>query len=637
MSLNIKTFDNQKGGACFFKAIGHPYIYPALKAMVSELEGALSLGIFDPEGNTPDFLALTGVSLPQASHYFVQALERIDQPCAGLTPKFITALKDHPVDVLFLPTFQAQRALQQIRHLLPSNCKVLTLESLKLPDTMLTDKFNYLNPLNFAVNYAFFREDASHHTRLVTANYWHRYGAGEGALWFCLFDGQGKVLAEWRQDLLPSAHPIIVDSNEVKQRFQLPDFTGQLFIHAMNIRGHDIVKYALDTYSDDGAMLSATHDANAWPCDYFAGLPAPEAEEKVIFWIQNCHPVSIPRGGVRFNIMGEPEEKAFDQEVKPFATVALDIAGLFPHTHWPKQIEINGGKHLMRPRYEVIRHNGRRCIAHVNVERTDLKQDIDLKTLKPYVGKGYILPAPILPLMQYRCQVLPTPMVRTQDVSSLEAVVYAASGQELKRYHFGALPRNHGHHLDLNDLLKEENCLHQSGSYGHIELIYDPESGQNVDGWLHGLFRYQDRTSGCQAETSFGAHIFNNLLTYRNEPQAYNGPPPGLSTRLYLRVGSGDFDTFCHLIYPVSKEWHKASSTTIELYDHKKLKVAERHIEIPASGSHLFRYKTLFSEEDRSKAQFPYIMIIDPTCRLFGYHGLRHHSGSFSLDHMFGF
>ena len=32
-----------------------------------------------------------------------------------------------------------------------------------------------------------------------------------------------------------------------------------------------------------------------------------------------------------------------------------------------------------------------------------------------------------------------------------------------------------------------------------------------------------------------------------------------------------------------------------------------------------------------------YVLIRDPTCRLFGYHGLMDDAGGFSLDHMFGF
>ena len=75
------------------------------------------------------------------------------------------------------------------------------------------------------------------------------------------------------------------------------------------------------------------------------------------------------------------------------------------------------------------------------------------------------------------------------------------------------------------------------GGYGHMELAYDFSAGAEADGWLHALFRFHDRDTGHAAETSFGAHVFNTLVTYRDEPQSYKGPPPGLSTRLFLRMG----------------------------------------------------------------------------------------------------
>jgi len=37
-----------------------------------------------------------------------------------------------------------------------------------------------------------------------------------------------------------------------------------------------------------------------------------------------------------------------------------------------QQIEVTAGRYMVRSRYEVVR-GGRRRIAHVNVERTDLK------------------------------------------------------------------------------------------------------------------------------------------------------------------------------------------------------------------------------------------------------------------------
>ena len=74
--------------------------------------------------------------------------------------------------------------------------------------------------------------------------------------------------------------------------------------------------------------------------------------------------------------------------------------------------------------------------------------------------------------------------------------------------------------------------------------------------------------SGHAAETSFGAHIFNTPMTYRDEPQSYSGPPPGLSTRLFLKLGDAAARrSFALLIYPASAPWHARSATTLLLHD----------------------------------------------------------------------
>jgi hypothetical protein len=164
------------------------------------------------------------------------------------------------------------------------------------------------------------------------------------------------------------------------------------------------------------------------------------------------------------------------------------------------------------------------------------------------------------------------------------------------------------------------------------------ERGGDGDGWLHALFRYRHRNSGHVAETSFGAHIFNTLTVYRDEPQSYSGRPPGLSTRLFLRLGVKPYDTLCHLIYPASRPWRPESVTEITLYDATGTEVARTGIAIPCSGSRLLRYHALFDAASRERAgSGAYAIIRDSTCRLFGYHGLLGRDGSFSLDHMFGF
>src|SRR6202000_3241246 len=122
-----------------------------------------------------------------------------------------------------------------------------------------------------------------------------------------------------------------------------------------------------------------------------------------------------------------------------------------------------------------------------------------------------------------------------------------------------------------------------------MEMIYDFEAGREADGWLHALFRYQDKKSGHAAETSFGAHVFNTVLTYKGEPQSYAGKAPGLSTRLFLRMGQAPYDTICHLIYPASCPWHPTSDTLLVLTSGKGQEIARRTVRIPCSGSLLWR------------------------------------------------
>lgn len=617
MVLKIKTFANQKP-CTFFKALGHPWV----KASLENLKKQPITALYDPEGHLEDFLAMTG--LPRPEMVYVQAIE-------ALTPQtsLITKIQEDRPGALLILSFEPEKHLSHMGHLLPSSCKVQSLKELRLPEDKLGDPKNYLSDLNFSTNFAFFREEQGWHTRLKTANYWAKYGSQQVKLWAMLFDQQGKKLAEWEEEISPHVHSIEIDSRDVKKRFDLPDFTGQLFIHLIGTKGHSIVKYALDTFHDEG-ILSATHDANAWPPEYFAGLPAPRVGEKVILWLQNSHAIPVPAQGVSLNLMGEDHKVFLKQDIPPLGTYALDVSQYFPQAQWPQQIELHGGHYFVRPRYEVINAKGYRCMAHINVERNDLKPDPKIKELGSLLGKGYILPAPLLPTALYTTSLLPTPMSREAQFMPLQVFVYDKEGNQKAVHKMGNLPRHAIPALVLNDLIDLGN------DYGHVELVYDFEKGEEADGWLHGLFRYEHKTLPAQAETSFGSHIFNTPITYKNEPQSYKGPPPGLTTGLFLRVDD-DIETFCHLIYPTSTSWHSTSDTKFVLYTKEGQPVAETSLNIPVSGSRLWIYQDTFSNADREKAKGGYVMIQDKTCRLFGYHGLHHKNGSFSLDHMFGF
>lgn len=628
MALNIQTFTQQKPSS-FFKALGHPKTTTNLEQLKKTLESFPELAIYDPQGWVEDFLALTNIKSP--IHLYKQDVETLNKTYNGIKPKPITFFPHGNHSHLLLLTFDEKPYRDHIQHLLPTGCEILSLESCKLPLSLTTDQNTYLTDLNFATNFAFFREQDGWHTRIATANYWHKYGSKSAKIFFMLFDERGSLLHEWEDPLENCLHSIIVDSQDIKKRFNLPSFTGQLFIHVIGAKGHSIVKYALDTYHDDGS-ISATHDANAWPSLYSAGLPAPDKNQQVILWLQNSHPIPIPTHQISFNIMGESPSITLPYSFDAFETKAVNINELLPNANWPQQIEIETGHYFVRPRYEVINQNGYRCIAHVNVERTDLKPDLNLSEITKHIGKGFILPSPILPMDTYTTSVLPTPMAREQKFLPLKALIYDKDGALKTSYSFGNLPRNHSHQLILNDIVN----LNQS--YGHVELVYDFDAWQEADGWLHGLVRYKHKNHPSQAETSFGSHIFNTVLTYKNEPQSYKGAPPGLTTGLFLRLGTSEYqETFCHLIYPISQNWHALSDTQLILYDRNGHAIDEITLKIPASGSCLWFYHEEFSESVRKQAQGGYIIIQDKTCRLFGYHGLRHSNQEFSLDHMFGF
>ena len=635
MALRIDTFDNRSGGNTLYKALTHPHAAGAAWRLLAALAARAPVAIVDPSGAAAAFDAVFGLSGVETAGVFVQDVARIGTRILGHAARPVTDLAASPAAAVFLAAFDAERTIAQLQLLSPARAEIFSLDALRLPDDRLTNRRCYLDPLNFATNFAFFRDTDGLHTRLSTINYWSGYGAGTITCCLSLFDGNGELLVEWCEDCAP-AGALILDSREIRARFRLPEFAGQLFLHIVGAAGHDVVKYALDIFADDpaGAAISATHDANAWPADHYAGLPAPATGERVLLWVQNSHPVPIPAGAVELNPMGEGRTVPIPEPLPGFASRAVDLGRLLPGLAWPRQIELRAGKHMVRPRYEVVEH-GRRRIAHVNVERDDLQPDPNIARLGDVLGKGYLLPAPILPPSEWRMVALATPMATRQTELPIAAIVYDSEGTEILRHRLGRLPRAHATALELDGLTGIEALRN---GYGHLELVYDFSAGGEADGWLHAIFRYHRRSTGHAAETSFGAHVFNTILTYRSEPQSYSGRPPGLSTRLFLRLGDDRHDTLCQLIYPASRPWLPLSATEIILYDRTGCETATAHMAIPCSGSRLWRYHDLFDAATRARAGTgAYAIIRDKTCRLFGYHGLLAASGAFSLDHMFGF
>ena len=626
--LQIQTFDARAGGNVLYKALAHPLASEGFARLYARLAQAGPVALYDPDG-IADALVAMYPDIPGLTGVFVHDVLAVGKPRAGRVARALTELPGSGAKAVLIAAFDAAKIAARLSHMLPEGAAVLTLDEARLPDALLTNRARYLDRLNFATNFVFFRDEDGLSTQLVTANYWANYGSKSVRYWLRLFDADGAELATWEEQAPEGPGGVQIDSREVRARFGLPDFTGQICLHAVGANGHDVVKYALDTFAtDNGASLSCTHDANAWPSDRYAGLPAPREDERVVLWVQNSHAVAIPAGTLQLDRMGAETPVAYPNEVGPFATVALDVSEWLPGLHWPAQIELRAGRHMVRPRYEVTRGERTR-IAHVNVERADLRPDPAIPALPAELGRGFLLPFPVLDPARFRTIVQPTPMAESQASLPLRLDMFAEDGSKLAERFLGNLPRDHDLALDLDAVA--------ATTRGHAELVYDFRDGGAADGWMHTLVRYEDRQSGHAAETSFGAHIFNTAMTYKDEPQSYNGPPPGLSTRLFLKLGDDRRRSFSHLIYPSSAPWRPVSATVLELYDAAGRLIAEEPVRIACSGSVTLWPHEIFGARLKQAGARGYVLIRDPTCRLFGYHGLMDDAGGFSLDHMFGF
>src|SRR5271165_1836151 len=250
MPLRIETFSNVSGGNAFFKALTHPLAAEKARGLLETLSSKGPVAVYDPL-NMAGMVAQAYpiASLPLAG-YFVQDVEQQDFTLGDHRAQLVTELPGAKFSSLFITAFDAGRLADQIKHLIAAGVTVYSLDELRLPEEMLSDRARYLAPLDFATNFVFFRDGQGHHTRLVTANYWGSYGAKDVRFWCRLYDGQGKQLAQWQDAAGPANSTFLIDSKAIRARFNLPDFTGQLFVHAIGIQGHDVVKYALDTYGD---------------------------------------------------------------------------------------------------------------------------------------------------------------------------------------------------------------------------------------------------------------------------------------------------------------------------------------------------------------------------------------------------
>jgi hypothetical protein len=632
----LRTFDNKSGRNVFYRAAIHPITAPMTAQLIEKLARARSIAIYDPVGHFADLAAMHDLSGWTIEGVYVQRLEEVGQDRAGYRARPLTEFAASTASTVLIADFDGEKLLSRLGPYRPMSAQAESFDALRLAPDWLTNRNRYLDPLNFVSDFLFFRDAEGFHTSISTINYWHGHGARETKLWCRLFGADGAVLADWEQKLPAGPCGITLDSAEVRQRFGIGEFTGSLFVHVIGSAAHDTLKYAVDIYDDTGATTTATHDSNPWAADFYAGLPAPAAGQRVDLWVQNCYPTPIPAGATQIRPMGELNFTGVGPEIPPYGTAAIDVGAAFPGFAWPGQFEIRADKYFCRPRYEIHTADGRRSTAHANVERSDLKAAPDLPEATRLLGKGFILTGPLLPVAEWSSIVLPTPMATWQSEIALTLRAYDSDGALVSETALGLRARNAQTAIEIDGILPPGKAL--AGGYGHLELGYDFAAGTQGDGWLHAIFRFARRDTGRSAETSFGSHLFNVPAVWRNEPNSYLGKPPGLSTRLYLRLPDRPGRTMCHLSFPTSGQWRDHSETDLILYSGGGIEIARRRIEIPCSGSRLIDAATTFEKAElKAAAGGGYVLIRDTTCRLFGYHIFLGAGGGFALDHMFGF
>src|SRR3954447_14208299 len=171
MALRIETFDNVRGGNTLYKALTHPHAASPARALVASLEACGPVAIVDPHGAAAGFGEIFPLGRAIIDSVYVQDVSRIGAEVLGHRARPVIALPSSEARSVFVAAFDADRLIAQLAPYLPNEARVVSLDAMRLPAEFLTNRRVYLDPLNFATNFAFFRDTATLHTRIVTANY----------------------------------------------------------------------------------------------------------------------------------------------------------------------------------------------------------------------------------------------------------------------------------------------------------------------------------------------------------------------------------------------------------------------------------------------------------------------------------
>ena len=175
--LRIQTFDARAGGNVIYKALAHPLAAEAISSLYTRLEAPVAL--YDPDGIADALMAMYPTAVEVL---FVHDVSAVGETRGGLTARPLTDIGDCGARTVLIAAFDAAKIVARVAPMLPAGATVLTLDDVRLPDALLTVRGRYLDKLNFATNFAFFRDEDGLSTRVVSANYWANYGPRRSAV-----------------------------------------------------------------------------------------------------------------------------------------------------------------------------------------------------------------------------------------------------------------------------------------------------------------------------------------------------------------------------------------------------------------------------------------------------------------------
>src|SRR5579863_8785337 len=158
MALRIDTFDNVRGGNTLYKALTHPHAAAHGRTIVNALSRSGPMAIVDPHGAAEGFAEIFGLRGIDIAGVYVQDVSRVGSDVLGYCARPVTDLAGSDAASVLIAAFDAERLRQQLMPFLPLGGSAFSLDAMRVPEERLTNRLRYLDPLNFATNFAFFRD-----------------------------------------------------------------------------------------------------------------------------------------------------------------------------------------------------------------------------------------------------------------------------------------------------------------------------------------------------------------------------------------------------------------------------------------------------------------------------------------------